>query len=147
MAEKTGSDRGKSWIGWGIACVVALYLFGFFDVNASRKPSRDPNQHASWVSAEDLNQEYKTNELRANGRYKDKPVIVTGEVQRVEVSMDRPLLKLKAGRYDHVACFFDQASGNHLARLSPGDRVEVKGWGSGLTLGTVYLADCAFYKR
>ena len=81
------------------------------------------------VSAKDLFEDYKANEIAADQKYKDKVLEVTGIVDSIAKDItDTMYVALKADQYiGSIQCYFDDAHGGQLANLKKGMKVSVKG--------------------
>lgn len=111
---------------------------------ASRKATE-----AKWTEAtvelRALLGEYKDNEIRADARYKSKPIQVTGIVGDVKKDiLNQPFLTLGTGEEFEipvVQCALTAAAADRAARLHKGDTVTVRGTGNGL-LFNVHVKNC-----
>lgn len=93
------------------------------------------------VSAVQLFNEYKSNEVAADKKYRDKIIEVTGTVVEIGKDMlsDEPNVKLAVGQNDmglsDVTCTFRSKHTDELAALSKGQDITVRGKGAGFILG------------
>ena len=99
------------------------------------------------MSASDLDYAYRNNEMRADAKYTNKIVQISGYVDSDGVS-DGWLglsVQLQAG-YMSVSCHFDRTDANkaRAMKLNYGSYVVIRGECQGTTLGTVQLYDCEF---
>ncbi len=105
------------------------------------------------VNAVDLWNAYRENEVRADLRYGNKTVIVTGTVTEIgkDAWTNRPYITLDVGsQYDlySVLCIFVNSTKNQsdLALLSEGDTVSICGSCSGLFSYNIEIKNCALMK-
>ena len=103
---------------------------------------------AEQVSVADLVSEYDDNEIRADGRFKDHVVELTGTVGVVKRDLtDTIYITIGTGKHDeqlYAQCFFNDSSAIEAARLRGGDRITIRGRVGGLMMSIVYLRDCEF---
>jgi hypothetical protein len=96
------------------------------------------------VSAERLYSDYKRNELKADMKYKDRLLLVTGNVVTSFSQFGKPNILLGTESFIFsVQCVFEDNS-RRLANLGEGERVKIKGKCTGKT-GNIFLKDCSLH--
>lgn len=112
-------------------------------------PEKVEKGPATEVDIKTLLKEYKDNEVRADGQFKDKYVQVTGKVGDIKKDITNSIyVTLGTGaafEIPQVQCFFDDIHAQKAASLSKGATVTVKGRVSGLMMN-VLVKDCEFVK-
>lgn len=135
-------------------CVIACSGAGQVGQMADTKRSQTSTSSASAqpdysTTASTLRDAYEANEVAADERYKDKSVLVTGDVMRIGKDiLDEPYVILQWHNKEiggAVQCSFSKSDNSKLAELKKGQTVYIKGKCKGLTLGTVTLSDCSFH--
>jgi len=96
------------------------------------------------LSANQLYNEYNSNEVAADSKYKGKIVIVTGTIQDIGKDiMDDAYIVIGGGGFlDGVQCTFTKGEQSTVARLSKGQQVRVKGEVAG-KMGNVLVNKCS----
>ena len=97
------------------------------------------------VTAAALGSAYNANEVAADGKYKDKDILVSGVVNSIGVDvMGTSFVTLKSdGVLLGVQCMFDDQYKPQLAKLQKGNYVKVRGTCKGNALGIgITVADC-----
>ena len=96
------------------------------------------------LSANQLYNEYNSNEVAADAKYKGKVVIVTGAIQDIGKDiMDDAYIVIGGGGFlDGVQCTFTKGEQSSVARLSKGQQVRVKGEVAG-KMGNVLISKCS----
>lgn len=96
------------------------------------------------LSANQLYNEYNSNEVAADSKYKGKVVIVTGTIQDIGKDfMDDAYIVIGGdGFLDGVQCTFTKGEQSSVARLSKGQSVRVKGEVAG-KMGNVLVNKCS----
>jgi hypothetical protein len=98
------------------------------------------------VSANQLIEAYKANELAADDKYKGKPLIVSGRLSDISETLGSLQADL-AGNNDlefiNVKCSFNDDQRQSLSALKKGSTVTFSGTGDGMTAGLyVGLTNC-----
>ena len=96
------------------------------------------------VAAKDLYTEYKASEKKANAKYKDKVLEVTGPVRHIDKSVaDRVFVEIGTGYGDDniVKCFFGRV-GSRVKDLKGGQQVVIRGTCAGMKGTHVNLSGC-----
>ncbi|MGO4579601.1 hypothetical protein AB4Z48_26515 [Cupriavidus sp. 2TAF22] len=96
------------------------------------------------ISAAQLYQEYKANEVLADTKYKGNWLYVSGVVAEIGKDFtDAPYLRLLAGQFqfDNVRAMLGKSATSVLAQLHKGNRVSVMCLGRGMLVGSPVL-DC-----
>jgi hypothetical protein len=92
------------------------------------------------ISAIQLNQEYKRNEVAADEAWKGKSVEVSGKVSRIDKDFtDSIHVRLAVSEFglDDVDCKMPDSLKAKVAKLKKGDAVRIRGKVTGMVLGTV----------
>ena len=93
------------------------------------------------VTATELYNDYKANEITANARYKGKPLLITGTVNAIQSDFrDKPLIQLAAG--DFVTVSISGLSVEGARELSKGARIKAACTGNGEVLSFPATRDC-----
>ncbi len=81
------------------------------------------------VSANTLSREYKKNSVATELKYSKAPIIVSGEVSRIDRSplMENVYITLKTARFTPIRCFFSESQIEEIATLSKGQQISIKG--------------------
>ena len=112
---------------------MALLAFGILavgstdtDTDTQEVQSQAPS---CTLSANQLYDEYDSNEVAADALYKGKVVVVSGTIQDIGKDiMDEAYTVIGGdGFLDGVQCFFTESEQSAIARLNKGDQVTVKG--------------------
>ena len=95
------------------------------------------------ISARELMQAYKANEVDADVRYKDKTLVVSGTVDNIKKDIFNTLyITLETGEFlSSIQCYFDDSHEKELGNIQKGQSLTIKGNCGGL-LGNVSLKDC-----
>jgi hypothetical protein len=103
------------------------------------------NSPVEQLSADFLYNQYKNNEVSADATYKDKVVILTGDIKEIGKDIsDTPYIVIGGqGFLDGVQCMFPKVTDSPVANASKGQTVTVKGRVAG-KMGNVLLRDCEF---
>lgn len=152
-----GTPFGKKPINRSISItlVVLIIIAGLFwifsDFIACPQKSITPpasQQNFINISAPALYNEYETNEVAANLKYKDKWLCVTGTISDIgQAVMDEPYITLSSEReygLFGVNCYFPGTSSSQtlVASFYKGQRLTVYGRCSGTILGSIIISDC-----
>jgi hypothetical protein len=108
------------------------------------QPAASSADSALRVSAKDLYTEYKASEKKANAKYKDKTLEVSGPVRHIDKSeADRVFIELGTGFGDEniVKCFFGRA-GSKVKDFKGGQQVVIRGLCQGMKGPHVNLSGC-----
>jgi uncharacterized Zn-finger protein len=141
------SKKRKAQISYGVSTLIVTALVIWIVVTVVEnapwhdKPVEGP---ALPVAVLDLIQEYEANEVAADGRYKDKIVLVTGRVTKVAKDiLGSPYILLDGGvlSITQVQCSFPDSAQARLADLAIGQVVSVRGRCNGKLL-LVVLDHC-----
>jgi hypothetical protein len=111
------------------------------DTDTQKVQSKAPSYT---LSANQLYNEYSSNEVAADSKYKGKVVIVTGTIQDIGKDiMDDAYIVIGGGGFlDGVQCTFTKGEQSSVARLSKGQQVRVKGEVAG-KMGNVLVNKCS----
>jgi hypothetical protein len=93
------------------------------------------------VAARQLYLDYQANEVAADVLYKDKRLLIAGEVATIQTDLlDKPQVHLKAGSFEQV--MMSGLSKDEAAALRKGDAVVAACTGNGMILGSPVTRDC-----
>jgi tRNA_anti-like len=116
-----------------IASLVILLIFGVLaagsintDSDTKQVRSKTPDYG---LSANELYNEYKANEVAADAKFKGKVVVVSGTIDSIGKDlMDQAYVVIGGkGFLDGVQCTFTKGEESSVARLSKGQHVTIKG--------------------
>ena len=103
-----------------------------------------PSPPDATISATALGSAYNANQVAADGKYKDKDLLISGTISSIGVDIaGTSYVTLKSEEIAlGVQCMFDDKYKSRLAELHKGDRVNIRGTCQGNTLGIdVMIAD------
>lgn len=115
---------------------------------AVETPTQEQQVSAIEVSARQLFNAYKANEVAADRQFKNQELIVSGTVQSIESGIsDGAEIKFYVG--DEYGFEFVTASGdanfdNNAANLSKGQKITLRCIGAGEVVGYPFLNNCSF---
>lgn len=128
--------------GWLIGLTLVALTFSLS--RADDKPQPASADAAIRIAAKDLYTEYKASEKKANAKYKDKVLEVSGVVRHVDKSVaDRVFVEIGTGYGDEniVKCFFGRV-GSRVKDLKGGQEVVIRGTCAGMKGTHVNLSGC-----
>lgn len=107
-------------------------------------PAAEPSPAAQEVTAADLAQAYSDNEVAAQQRFGDRPLVVTGTIEAVELDiMDEPVVRLRTGQdFRFVSASFEDDQAQATAALSKGQQVRLLCDDVSEVASTPLLDDC-----
>ena len=138
-----------------IACPVAALVVSLAAAGCQVKtapPPAAPVKPDAVVKAGDLLNEYGTNAVAADGKYKGKILRVTGKFASANstpvVGYSVQLVPEDAGDVNTsgVHCFIVEAAKDDVGKLQPGQIVTMQGRCDGTGLGQVKLSKCTVVK-
>lgn len=96
------------------------------------------------VSAEKIAEDYDANEARGDRDYKGKPIVISGEVEKIRSTMgDVPAVELKTNvGIQGVSLYFTKENEKLAIDLNKGDKVSYACIGDGSVLGDPVLRGC-----
>ena len=101
------------------------------------------------VNAFQLVNDYKSNEIAADGRYKGKVLEVSGTIESIAKDiMDTMYVSLEGGgefEMRGVQCYFADSENSKLAKLSKGQQITIRGKCDGLMMN-VLIKECLIVK-
>ena len=100
---------------------------------------------ARTVDAPTLVHNYKLNEIASDARWRDRKIVVTGSIAKVQRSLSGDAYVIISGKNQPwvVQCFFASDREQQLTALQPGQQVEIEGRCRGRgTIINVILDDC-----
>ena len=109
----------------------------------SNKKQMEPELN---ISATELINAYKENEIKADKMYKGKIVEVNGIVDAIDSGIDdKAIVRLSDGdefSFDNVQCCIDDENQDKACELKKGDNVKIIGKADGEIAGTPFIKDC-----
>ena len=109
----------------------------------SNKKQMEPELN---ISATELINAYKENEIKADKMYKGKIVEVNGIVDAIDSGIDdKAIVRLSDGdefSFDNVQCCIDDENQDKACELEKGQNVTIIGEASGEIAGTPFIKDC-----
>ena len=109
----------------------------------SNKKQMEPELN---ISATDLINAYKENEIKADKMYKGKIVEVNGIVDAIDSGIDdKAIVRLSDGdefSFDNVQCCIDDENQDKACELKKGENVTIIGKADGEIAGTPFIKDC-----
>lgn len=101
-----------------------------------------PIKHAS---ASQIINAYKNNEPRAERDYRNKTVLITGTVRKIEQSITGTnYLVFRTGDFSQLRADFDDSQNDAALDIDPGDSVSIICTVKGTSLGVTSADDCSF---
>ncbi len=97
------------------------------------------------VSPGGLADAYQRNEVAADQRYRDQPVMVSGVVAEIGRGLAGGAYLILTGQGGVVRCEFPGKNEQQVAALAKGQSVTVKGTGAGLSMGVPRLKECRLH--
>lgn len=95
------------------------------------------------ITASDLAQEYKDNEVSADEKFKGKKVAVSGTIASIGKDvLDNPYISFTGEFLQNVTCYFSDENNKIISQLSKGQKITIIGECRGLTLTNVIIQDC-----
>lgn len=98
------------------------------------------------VTADELLDAYKENELAGDKKYKGKTLVVTGVLDSIQSGMgDTPFLLLKAGdefEFNMPQAHFDASETDSLVALKKGESIKIQCVSDGEMIGSPMLKEC-----
>ena len=98
------------------------------------------------ISATELINAYKENEIKADKMYKGKIVEVNGIVDAIDSGIDdKAIVRLSDGdefSFDNVQCCIDDENQDKACELKKGENVMIIGKADGEIAGTPFIKDC-----
>lgn len=97
------------------------------------------------VAAAELMAEYDANEVAADITYRNKWVIITGEVGSISEVLGRKYVSLSEGGLlpvSRVHCHFENRHADQLVELRKGQEVTLRGKVDGYDIGNVTVSNC-----
>jgi hypothetical protein len=112
---------------------LATLAEGVYGERGSDWPALRDAHHALVVSAHDMAAAYRSNELKADAKYKGQIVSMTGRVVNIERTMGT-LIAHVGDRYNAAMVEVRPDQEKELGQVDSGDVVTVEGWGAGATV-------------
>ena len=109
----------------------------------SNKKQMEPELN---ISATELINAYKENEVKADKTYKGKIIEVNGIVDGIDSDIDdKAVVRLSNGdefSFDTVSCFIDDENQDKACELEKGQNVTIIGEADGEVIGEPYIKNC-----
>ncbi|HEO1767562.1 TPA: hypothetical protein VAM28_003252 [Acinetobacter baumannii] len=139
------------WIAIIIVVLIVLgVIFGKDDKTQPASSSAEPTAPAEppiEVTANELLNAYKNNEVAANQQFKGKTLLVSATVSSIDAGIsDEPYLTLKAGgeyEFNQPQAHLADAEQNKAASLSKGQKIKLLCTGNSEIAGTPMLDNCS----
>ncbi len=107
------------------------------------EPETEPETEPEYtkISAMDLYQEYKDNEVKADNKYKKETLEITGTINNIGKDIVNSIyITLNVGEYlSSVQCYFKDSESESVANLTKGQEVTIIGRCDGMTLTSVTI--------
>ncbi|MDN4021524.1 hypothetical protein QX205_15720 [Acinetobacter pittii] len=133
-----------------VVLVVISVIFGKDDKAQQASSSAEPTTPAEppiEVTANELLNAYKNNEVAANQQFKGKTLLVSATVGSIDAGIsDEPYLTLKAGgeyEFNQPQAHLADAEQNKAASLSKGQKIKLLCTGNSEIAGTPMLDNCS----
>lgn len=95
------------------------------------------------LSAKELYVEFEKNEIAAEGRYKDKEIIISGKINEISKNIaGQPTVTLDAGTLKFVSCRFQKKSIDQLSNLQKGQDAKFVCKVNYKIFTTIHLREC-----
>jgi tRNA_anti-like len=122
---------------------IAMLMLALCLVGCQEAPPAAPPRSEATIPAEQLQQAYEMNEVKADSILKGHWLTVKGEVERVARDvLNQPYVTLKTSVGLGVQCTFPENQAAAIGELLPGKKVAILGKCGGRTVGIVSLDDC-----
>jgi len=129
--------------GIAILALCAAVLWGvILLVPAPDRKDAGTTARVMAVSPGGLADAYQRNEVAADQRYRDQPVMVSGMVAEIGRGLAGGAYLILTGQGGAVRCEFPGKSEGQVAALAKGQSVTVQGTGAGLSMGMPRLKEC-----
>ncbi|WP_151965015.1 OB-fold protein [Acinetobacter soli] len=146
----------KKFLKWVIIIFIILIVIGviFGKDEASKSdnsPTKNNDQTASVepaieVTADQLLNAYKNNEVAANQQFKGKKLLVSATIDSIQAGLgDEPYLSLRAGgemEFNRPQAHLADSEQSKAATLNKGQKVKLLCVGNSEIAGSPMLADC-----
>ena len=97
------------------------------------------------ITAAELMAEYDANEVAADMKYRNKWVVITGEIGSISEVLGRKYVSLAEGGLlpvSRVHCHFENRHADQLVELRKGQEVRLRGNVDGYDIGNVTISNC-----
>lgn len=139
------------WIGIVFVLLVIIGIFVGKDDKQQQATSNSetaaPAEPPIEVTANELLNAYKNNEVAANQQFKGKNLLVSATVSSIDAGIsDEPYLTLKAGseyEFNQPQAHLADAEQNKAASLSKGQKIKLLCVGNSEIAGTPMLDNCS----
>lgn len=130
--------------------IISLFVIGIILALGCSETKKDAPANTAnveppiSVSAKVLTKEYEENELSADGKYKNKSLIVSGKISNIAETFGNITVQLEGHSLtSSVMCGFDESEKANVMKLKKGQSVTFIGKGDGSTGGLyVGLQSC-----
>jgi len=160
MEQQIKKPFYKKWWFWTVIIFVVLSVIGNNQMNdfEAKKASEPKVEQVSAettqtpaikVSAVQISQDYKDNEVAADAKYKGKLVEISGIVDTIGKDItDTPYIALKSYEYaiiDKIQCMFSKSDVEELSQVKKDQQITLQGEVSG-KLGNIIVRGCEIVK-
>ena len=132
-----------------LACFL-LMIVGSENDTTTAEATKSLAGPAIKITAEQLQEEFKNNEIRAVRKYKDKVVEVTGKIYGFDSGFTDTAVKLTleaGGGWSNVMCDFPKDQADNIFDLNKGDYITVKGICTGVIMGSPTMDNCILVNK
>ncbi len=128
----------KLFIGMGIIFVL-IFVLAMCDTTTPTTPAATPTPipEILKITAVDLANIYKANEINADKLYKGRQIELTGNVYDISDMLGSQSITIEGQEYNNVLCFFKPNQKDKLATLQKGQSITIIGVVEGYSLMTV----------
>lgn len=131
-------------VGFIILLAIIGGMSGGGDKTASADTSAAPAQAPTEVTATELFNAYQANEAAAQQQYGDRPLLVTGVVNSIDLDFrDKPVVQLRTpNEFMSAGASLTEASQAKASGLAKGQSITLLCSGIGEVIGTPQLREC-----
>jgi MFS superfamily sulfate permease-like transporter len=134
-------------VGVVLVCVMALVASTESKKEREQKRAEIANTSSDQVvsvSSDQLEKDYRANEVSADDKYRGKVLRVSGSVQEIrkDIMNDPYVVLWTTKRFNGVHARFDADQNGQLARISIGNKITVRCRGNNVVMGSPQLKDC-----
>ncbi|MHA1063859.1 OB-fold protein [Enterobacter ludwigii] len=102
-----------------------------------------PSIAADSITATEIIQDYKDNEMMANTKYKDKEIILKGKIFSIGEKHNLPVVQVSSrDGWNWLIMYFLESERDKLMKLKKGDIIRAKCTGNGYTI-VPFMKECA----
>lgn len=150
--QQLKKTKGNTWlivlglvIALGVLIAVVAGVSGGKSSSFSSTDKKTPG--AIEINAAQLYQEYNSNQVAADAKYKGKILSVSGTVNDIGDIIDAPYVILGTQQIPlGIQCMFSKQDEPLLAQISKGQSLRIQGKCDGLSIVSVILSNCLIQK-